>query len=116
MAQVEVLINGRAYKVACDDGEEEHLLNLADYLDRKVMDLTKTVGQVGETRLILMASLVIADELAETMDKLEATNETAATASAGSEGASLAYADVASDALSTVAKRIEDIAAGLENT
>ena len=71
MAQIEVTINGHAYQVACDDGEEEHLLNLADYVDRKIGELAKTLGQVGEARLMLMAGRVIADELSETMDKLE---------------------------------------------
>ena len=116
MAQVEVTINGRGYKVACDDGEEEHLLSLADYVDRKVSELTKSVGQVGDTRLILMAGLVIADELAETMDKLEEAQDSATAASQSSDQAGVAYADAASNALSAVAQRIEDIAAGLEKT
>ena len=45
MAQVEVTVNGRAYQIACDDGEEEHLLSLVDYIDRKVSDLAAAVGQ-----------------------------------------------------------------------
>ena len=107
MAQVEVTINGHAYKVACDDGEEQHLQNLADYVDRKVAELTNTIGQVGESRLMLMAGLVIADELAETMDKLEA---------AQTGQSSAGEAEATSVALGMVAQRIEDIAAELEKT
>ena len=113
MAQLEVTINGHAYQVACDDGEEEHLLNLADYVDRKIGDLAKSLGQVGEARLMLMAGLVIADELAETMDKLEAAQQETPNLP-NDAGESLANA--ASKTLSSMAQRIENIADGLEKT
>ncbi len=116
MAQIEVTINGHAYQVACDDGEEEHLLNLADYVDRKIGELAKTLGQVGEGRLMLMAGLVIADELAETMDKLEAAQQEAQENSNRSNDAGEALADAASKTLSSMAQRIENIADGLEKT
>ena len=116
MAQIEVLINGRPYQVACDDGEEEHLLNLADYVDRKVAELTKSLGQVGEARLMLMAGLVIADELAEAIGKLETAQQSASDDSQVSAKANDALAEAATDALSTVAQRIEGIAASLEKT
>ena len=102
MAQVEVTINGRAYQVACNDGEEQHLLNLADYVDRKVGELATAMGQVGETRLMLMAGLVLADELADTMDQLEAAEASAT--------------EAAAKALNSVTRRIDDIAADLEKT
>ena len=63
MAEVEVAINGRSYLMGCDDGQEEHLLLLAEEVGRRVEDLVATVGQVGDARLLLMASLLIADEL-----------------------------------------------------
>ena len=116
MAQLEVTINGHAYQVACDDGEEEHLRNLADYVDRKIGELTNTLGQVGEARLMLMAGLVIADELAETMDKLETAQQEAKENSNRSNDAGEALADVASKTLSSMAQRIENIADGLEKT
>jgi cell division protein ZapA len=116
VAQIEVSINGRTYQVACDDGEEEHLLNLADYVDRKVTELTKSIGQVGEARLMLMAGLVIADELAETVDKLETAQKSTSAASPDSVKANNALAEAATDALSTVAQRIEGIAANLEKS
>ena len=102
MAQLEVTINGRPYQVACADGEEQHLRNLADYVDRKVGELAKSMGQVGEARLMLMAGLVLADELADTMDKLEAAEAAAAAAAAKT--------------LNSVARRIDEIAADLEKT
>jgi cell division protein ZapA len=115
MAQVEVTINGRSYQVACDDGEENHLLNLADYLNRKVGELVTSVGQVGETRLMLMAGLVIADELAATIDKLEAA-EGEIERVAKAKGATEAEVDSARGALDRVARRIEAIVANVERT
>ncbi len=65
MAQLDVNINGRSYRVACDDGQEDHLRQLAEYVDRQVMELVGSVGQVGEARLLVMACLLIADDLSE---------------------------------------------------
>ena len=78
MAQVEIKINGRDYRIACEDGQESHLSNLAKYLDAKVNDLVEEVGQIGDTSLMVMAGLLITDELSDTRDELEeARNETA---------------------------------------
>lgn len=71
MAQVSVTVNGNTYLLACADGEEEHINRLARSIDRRVADLVASVGQAGEARLILMASLVLADELGEANAKLE---------------------------------------------
>ncbi len=62
MPLVNVMVNARAYTIACDDGEEEHLRELSAHVDAKVKELLTSVGQVGETRLLLMAALLIADE------------------------------------------------------
>ncbi len=67
MAQVRLSINGRNYEVACDDGQEEHLARLAAYIDQRVRELSGVVGQVGESRLLVMASLLIADELHDSL-------------------------------------------------
>ena len=64
MAQVDVAINGRSYQIACDDGQEAHLSQLGQYVDKRVRELVSAVGQIGDSRLLVMASLLIADELA----------------------------------------------------
>ena len=64
MAQLTVRVNGRDYLIACGDGEEPHLLELAEHVNRRVEDLVDSVGQVGEARLLLVATLLLADELA----------------------------------------------------
>src|SRR5262252_3356893 len=62
MPLVNVMVNGRAYTVACDDGEEEHLKELASHVDAKAREVLSAVGQVGDVRMLLMAALLIADE------------------------------------------------------
>ena len=71
MAQVDITINGRTYQIACDDGQEEHLTQLGEYVDKRVKELVAAVGQVGDSRLLVMVSLLIADELAETYADLK---------------------------------------------
>ena len=65
MAQVKVEINGRGYDIACDNGQEEHLERLASFVDKRIEELITSVGQIGDARLLVMVSLLIADELAD---------------------------------------------------
>ena len=65
MAQVDVEVNGQTFRIACEDGQEERLTDLASLVNGKVMDLAGQVGQVGQHRLLVMAALVIADELVD---------------------------------------------------
>ncbi|HTY66393.1 MAG TPA: cell division protein ZapA [Alphaproteobacteria bacterium] len=81
MAQVTVTIHNRAYQVACEDGQELHVQKLAAYIDRRVTELAAKSGvpgpsgQVTESRLLVMAALLIADELGETYDEIEAMRQ-----------------------------------------
>lgn len=68
MSQVDVKINGKAYRIACEDGQENRLTDLARMVDGHVADLVEQVGQVGDTRLLVMASLMVADELVDLRD------------------------------------------------
>ena len=77
MAQVDIRINNRPYRIACDDGQEEHLTRLAELVDKRVQDLVASVGQVGEDRLLVMVSLLIADELSETFAQIDQVDMTA---------------------------------------
>jgi cell division protein ZapA len=65
MGQVSVTLNGRTYRLECGEGEENHLIALAEYLGTHVEAMKRKFGQVGDDRLILMASLVVTDELWE---------------------------------------------------
>ena len=115
MPLVNVLVNGRAYTVACDEGEEDHLRELGQYLDKRVRELSATVGQVADSRLMLMAGLVIADELSDALVKLdERDKELTALKSARTAAEMLENADErAADALEGAASRLEAIAAHL---
>src|ERR1700750_306064 len=62
MPLVNVMVNNRAYTIACDDGEEGHLKELAAHVDAKAREVLESVGQVGDARMLLMAALLIADE------------------------------------------------------
>ncbi len=107
MAVVTVTINGHEYSVACDDGQEEHLQSLAEYIDKRVAELAEDLGQVGEARLMLMAGLTIADELSESVD--EAESLTAQVESVRTE-----TAGAARNTIQEYASRIEQLAARLE--
>jgi cell division protein ZapA len=72
MAQVTIEVNGRPYTVGCEDGQEAHLLELANMFDRQVRQVSQDMGQLGETRLFLMAALLLADEMADTRTRMTA--------------------------------------------
>jgi cell division protein ZapA len=81
MAQVTVTVNGRPYQMGCDDGEEGHVRELAAFIDSHVQNLVREVGQVGEARLLLMAAMLVSDELAtayQERDTMKADLDTAA--------------------------------------
>ena len=101
MAQIAVTINGRSYPVACNDGEEQRIADLARYVDGKVRLFARDLGQIGEARLLLLAALVLADELADAQDG-GATNGVI-------DGTAVVAAQV-----ETLAARIETIASRLE--
>jgi cell division protein ZapA len=65
MAQVNATIAGRQFRLACEDGQEEHLQTLAKDLDERIEGLRKKFGEIGDTRLTVMAALMVADELSE---------------------------------------------------
>src|SRR5262252_10458197 len=71
MPQVNVTINGRQFRMACEDGEEPHLMRLAEDLDARIVRLRGRFGEIGDTRLTVMAALTLADELSETKEKLQ---------------------------------------------
>ena len=75
MAQVDVSVNGQSYRIACEDGQEDRLVDLAAMVDDKVMGLVNQIGQVGSNRLLVMAALVIADELVDLKNEAGSSQE-----------------------------------------
>lgn len=78
MSQVTVTLNGRTFRLRCGDGEEERLMALAAYLGERIDSLVAEFGQVGDDRLLLMAGLLIADELFDLREQLDHPSEDAA--------------------------------------
>jgi cell division protein ZapA len=115
MAQVQVTVNGRNYSVVCDDGEEAHLTELAQYVDNQVGELAASVGQIGEGRLMLMAGLLITDELTEAKEQISALENDLAAARSGASDELKELASTATGAMTAAAQKIEDIAVQLEN-
>ncbi|MCC7275765.1 MAG: cell division protein ZapA [Alphaproteobacteria bacterium] len=103
---VSLSVNGRSYTVACGAGEEERLQRLAGYIDQKATKLAADLGQIGEARLMLLAGLLVADELASAFEEIARLKKTAD----GQSGA----ADALGRELDLVAQRVEAIAARLE--
>jgi cell division protein ZapA len=119
MAQVSVTINGRQFRMACEDGQEAHLMNLARELDTRIDGLRARFGEIGDTRLTVMAALTIADSLAETVARIKHLEvEIAALQeerAADDDRSRSAQATVAA-ALNDAAERIEGITRKLNQT
>jgi cell division protein ZapA len=71
MPQVNVTISGKAYRMACGEGEEPHLEALASLYDGKIEEMRQAFGEIGDMRLHVMAALMVADELSELKKKVE---------------------------------------------
>ncbi len=104
MALVGVTVNGRSYQVSCDDGQEERVKALAEYLDERVAEFAAGVGQVGEARLLLMAALTIASDLTDAETRIEAL-----------EGGEAGAGSAATAGIASLAQRLEAVVSCLEN-
>lgn len=114
MANVQVSIAGRSYRMACGDGEEQHLEALAAGFDAKIAEIRTAFGEIGDMRLHVMAALMIADELSEVKRRIEALeSERTALRTVASTQAERAEAGErkVTQALNRTADRIERLAA-----
>ena len=111
MAQVNVTISGKTYRMACDDGEEQHLADLAERLDRSIEQLRQRFGEIGDQRLTVMASLTFADQAAEAERRIAHLERHLAE----SERARLAAAEQGSSDVARTASAIEAVAERIES-
>jgi cell division protein ZapA len=72
MPEVNVEINGRKYRMACEEGQQKHLIGLAERFNGHVESLKGAVGEIGDNRLTVMAGIAVVDELAEAERKIKA--------------------------------------------
>jgi cell division protein ZapA len=120
MAQVAVLVNNQNYTLACDDGEEQHLGELAKQIDQRVAEVKKDVKSASEPHLLLMAALLLADDYEMANERIRDLEEQIA----GQKGEFLEKnngqtprqrrsldEDKLSGLLESAARRMEDIAA-----
>jgi len=122
MAHVSVTINGRQYRMACDDGQENHLARLAYELDQRIARLRADFGEIGDMRLTVMAALIVSDELAEMGARLRRLEEelmalqearkTSADRADATQAALVAAFDAASARIETVVKALNQSPGG----
>lgn len=112
MGQVTVRIGGYTHPVSCQDGQEEHLMRMAAEVDRRVQALRAMGIQFGETRMLLLAALQLADETADLTAEVAALKAGGATAA--QPAAAPAPDPAVAEQLDRVAAKIEAIAATLE--
>jgi cell division protein ZapA len=102
MAQVTLRINGYAYTLGCQDGEEKHLEAMGAEVNRRIEGVRASAGPSGEARMLVMAALLMADDIFEMRSKLEATGEGRADPAVARR-------------IDRIVKRAEEIADGLDN-
>jgi cell division protein ZapA len=119
MSHVNVTINGRQYRMACEDGQEERLLKLADDLESRIGELRSKFGEIGDQRLEVMAALTTSDELLDANqriraleDELKGLRDVRATAAERARATQVAV----SAALNAAAERIEKTTQVLNRT
>jgi len=71
MANVNITFNGKEFLLSCDDGQEEHLVELSEQLNKKFVGLKSQLGNIGENKLLLITSIKVMDEYFETKKKIE---------------------------------------------
>jgi cell division protein ZapA len=116
MPHVSVTINGRHYRMACDDGQESHLAHLATEFDQRIERLRTEFGEIGDMRLTVMAALMVSDELADLrervrrleqeVDGLQEKGRAAADHAHATQVAIVAAFNSAAERIETVARRL----------
>lgn len=107
MGQITIIVSDQKYTLACRDGEEERLSSLAQYVNSKAENLTENLGKIGESHVLLMSALLIADELHEARDQLSETDGAAIIGDPKHAKKLLALLDSAADTVEGIAKALE---------
>jgi cell division protein ZapA len=115
MAELAVMIDGRTYRVACDEGEEVRLGDLAQLVDAKISALRQRFGEIGDQRLIIMAAITLADERAEANTRVRELEAEITRLKAPSNPAP-GWAEQVAVSLSEAAQRIEHVAQDLNDS
>jgi len=113
VSEVSITVSGRSYRMACDDGQEEHLIGLGQRFDSAIDELRAGFGEIGDQRLTVMAAILMTDRLDEAEQKIIALEEQLASLRSASEEHDLLSVRFAK-ILENAAGRVESLAAALD--
>ena len=119
MPEVNVDINGRKYRMACEEGQEQHLLDLAERFNQHIDSFKGTFGEIGDNRLTVMAGIAVLDELAEAERKIAALKQDVANLTQAGEALSHEAEDIErkfAKRLNEAARKLEAIATVIDET
>jgi cell division protein ZapA len=117
MPQIVVTIDGKTYRMACGEGEEDHLVGLAADVDARINELRKGFGEIGDQRLTVMAAIMASDELSEARGRIEELEAELSAANGHEQKATRSAAsgrEVLAETMNGVAEQLERITAKLE--
>jgi cell division protein ZapA len=118
MAQVNLSVNGRIYRMACEDGEEEHVEQLGERFDAAINELRNALGEIGDQRLMVMAGILMTDRLNDTERRLALAEEAVKTLRDGRADTAMRIEGLEqnfAESLRRAAERIERIAERLQS-
>ncbi len=117
MAQVNLTVNGRVYRIACEDGEEDHVAQLGERFEEAINELRGAMGEIGDQRLMVMAGILMTDRLDDTERRLKRSEQeigllkdSRADSSMRLDGLDKSFAET----LNLAASRIESVAERLQ--
>ena len=119
MPEVNVEIDGKKFRMACEEGQEQHLLTLAERFNRTVIGLKGSFGEIGDNRLVVMAGIAVLDELAEAEDRIEALKQDIADLTSAGRELTIEAEELEQGfarRLSDAARKVEAIAQAIDET
>jgi len=113
MAEVTIVIKGRQYDIACDDGQEDRVLKLASYIDNKIKLIARSGSAYNESHLMVLTSLVLADEVFETKEELENVEVSVSNPVEGQEDVISQDDSEILEAINSMAERLDSLSSKL---
>lgn len=114
MSEVNLHVNGRSYGVSCDDGQEERVLQLGNYIDEHVREIASGGAAATESHLLVLASLLLADEVFDSREKIKVLESASPNARIKGEVFSDDEASQIKDSLARLSLRINSVAERME--
>lgn len=119
MPEVNVEINGRKYRMACEEGQEAHLMGLAERFNRHIDAFKGDFGEIGDNRLTVMAGIAVLDELADAERRMELLKQDMAELTAAGEALTLEAEELErkfAKRMNEAARKVESIATAIDET